>query len=92
MRGLLFVARVAVICNIFFIVCLVLRAANLPLGEGIKAFIIVTGYPLSFFINLSIHIILISLFLSKKPVSLPLPVTIFNVACFIFQIFFFLLF
>ena len=92
MRWLLFVARAALICNLFFMVCIVLRYANLPLSEDLKGFIIIVGYPLSLLLNMVLHIALVVYTFQRKPVSMPTPILVFNLLCFVFQICYFLFF
>lgn len=92
MRWLLFLSRVAFICNLFFIVCLMLSYTHLNLPESIKSFIIITGYPLSFVLNLIVNSGIIYLLLIKKTDILNKKVTLINLFCFLFQIAYFFLF
>ncbi len=92
MRSLLFVSRVALICNLFFILCLILRYTSLPLPQDVKGFIIVVGYPLSIIVNLGLTAFIIFLISMRNPINIPAWLTIFNLCCILFQIAYFLLF
>lgn len=92
MRWLLFLARVALICNLFFIACLVLRYTHLALSEDFKGFIIVIGYPLSIIMNVAVNLCVITFAIMRRPTGLPGWLTILNLLFFFFQIAYFLLF
>ena len=92
MRWLLFLSRVAFICNLFFIVCLLLSYTHLNLPESLKSFIIIAGYPLSFLLNLVVNAGIIYLLLIRKTDTLNKKITLFNLFCFLFQIAYFFLF
>lgn len=92
MRWLLFLSRVALICNLFFIVCLLLSYTHLSLPEAVKSFIIIAGYPMSLALNLVVNVGIIYLLLVKKTEVLNKKITLFNLICFLFQIAYFFLF
>ncbi len=92
MRWLLFLSRAALICNIFFFTCIVLRYVQLPLYEGLKGFIIIVGYPLSIVLNTVVNFRLLSIIIGKKSSGLPQWLATFNLLSFIIQIAYLLLF
>lgn len=92
MRWLLFLSRVALICNLFFIVCLVLSYTHLNLPEALKSFIIIAGYPMSLVLNLVVNVGSIYLLVGRKTEYLNKRITLFNLICFLFQIAYFFLF
>ena len=65
MRGLLFLARVAFICNIFFILCVIFRYWDVIGDEATRGFIIVIGWLLAPLVNLILNITLIIFFYRK---------------------------
>jgi hypothetical protein len=82
--------RLAFICNIFFIVCIILRYSNVPqfIPQPIIEFSIILGWfaPLINCINFVLALIFLSR-IRKKQVPLWLLYT--NIICFIIQIYFF---
>lgn len=92
MRFLLFLARVAVVCNVFFLVCVILRYTSIDLEQAVNGIIIVLGWFLSVILNVVVHVILIGRKIVQKQVQLPAFLLIFNLFWFIFQIFYFLIF
>lgn len=92
MRWLLFLSRVALICNLFFIVCLILSYTHLNLPESLKSFIIITGYPMSFILNLVVNAAIIYLLIVRKTDVLHKKIALFNLFCLLFQIAYFFLF
>jgi hypothetical protein len=90
MRWLLFVARVALICNLFFIVCVVLRYTDLTLSQDFKGFVIIVGYPMSVIMNAVVNIAVFACLIMRRQTGLPPWLTIFNVFCFFFQIVYFI--
>src|SRR3954451_6880572 len=87
MRWLLFLARVAFICNALFLLCLIiLFTQDFIKIEFFKSIIIVLGWFLSFPVNFTVNAVEIVLLLSCKP-SLTLHwLRIFNFVVFILQI------
>lgn len=87
MRWLLFLARVAFICNVFFLFCVIILFSYdfIPV-EFLKNLIIILGWFLAFPINLVVNIAEISLVLSRKPSPTLNWLRIFNFVVFILQI------
>ena len=85
-----FLFRLAFICNIFFIICIIMRYSSAPqyIPQPVIQLSIILGWtaPLVNFINFVAAIILIPR-LRKKP--LPLWLLYTNIICFIIQIYFF---
>jgi hypothetical protein len=91
MRWLLFLSRVALICNLFFIACLLLRFTNVSLSQDLNGFIIIVGYPLSLLINTVVNFTLFALAILKRDIVLPALLILFNLFTFILQLAYFLL-
>ncbi len=91
MRWLLFVARVAFICNLLFIVCLFLRYTTITLPEAVNGFIILAGWILSVFLNIFVNVSLLLLSLRQKSSGMPFWLRAFNLFLFLFQVFYFML-
>jgi hypothetical protein len=88
MRWLLFVARVAFICNLFFIVCLLLRHTHFTVPTAFREFVIITGWVLSVFINAIFAFSIVILKLNKKQTPIPFWLLTVNLILFLFQIFY----
>jgi hypothetical protein len=87
MRWLLFLARVAFICNVLFLLCLIiLFTKDFIHSEFFKSIIIVLGWFLSFPVNFTVNTTEIVLLLSRKPSQTPNWLRIFNFIVFILQI------
>ena len=87
MRWLLFLARVAFICNGLFLLCLlILFIGDFIQIEFLKSIIIVLGFFLSFVANVVVNSVEIILVLSRKPSPTQNWLRIFNFAVFILQI------
>ena len=87
MRWLLFLARVAFICNVFFLLCVViLFTEDFIQVEFFKTFVIVLGWFLAFPVNFTVNATEIILVLSRKPSPTFNWLRIFNFVVFILQI------
>jgi hypothetical protein len=87
MRWLLFLARVAFICNLFFFVCvLILFTKDFIQIEFFETIVILLGWFLSFPINFGVNATEIILVLSRKPSPTFDWLRIFNFVAFILQI------
>lgn len=51
MRSLLFLGRVTFICNLFFIICLLLRHTHFTIPIAFHEFVIIVGWVLSVLLN-----------------------------------------
>lgn len=91
MHRLLFLSRVAFICNLFFVLCLLMRHTSIHIPAGLHEFIIITGWILSFFVNLLFMGTVVVLKMTKKEIPLLSVLSIANISCFIFQIFYYLI-
>jgi len=91
MRTLLFLSRVAVLMNVMFLLFIAGRFNLIP-GENnyLKGLIITTGWGISPLLNVVLHpILFVMLLMRRETVGVPAWMIIFNLFCFIFQIFFF---
>src|SRR6187431_1876299 len=82
--------RLAFICNIFFIVCIIMRYSTLPayIPQPLVEFAIILGWaaPLINFLNFVLALIFLSRFRQRQ---IPFWLLYANIICFLFQIFFF---
>src|SRR5438477_8133986 len=82
--------RIAFICNIFFIVCMIMRYSSAPqyIPQPLIELSIILGWlaPLINFINFVLALVLISRMREKQ---IPLWLLYTNIICFILQIYFF---
>lgn len=92
MHRLLFLARVAFICNLFFILCLFLRHTHLTIPQGFTEFVIITGWILSVILNAIFNTLIIIATVKKIQTPIPSWLIAFNIILFLFQIFYFLIY
>ena len=87
MRWLLFLARVAFICNIFFILCIIIQYTHDFIKvEFIKAIVIILGLFVSFFVNIIVNTAEMVLLVSRKPSLTSNPLRVFNLSLFLLQL------
>jgi len=91
MRWLLFLGRITFICNLFFILCLLLRHTHFTVPQGFIEFIIIAGWVMSVFLNI-IFAFSLAIFIKKKEQLIPFWLLAFNLFWLVFQIFYYLLF
>jgi hypothetical protein len=91
MRTLLFLSRVAVLMNLMFLLFLAGHFGLLPLDNNyLKGLIITTGWGIAFIFNIVLHpVLFVILMVKRDTVTIPAWIIVFNLFCFIFQIFFF---
>ncbi len=88
MKALLFLARLALICNVLFLVCLVLqRTPDFISSQAVKGTLIVLGVFLAPFVNLAANIGYLVRVLSKRSVNLPVWLAVTNLLFLCFQFF-----
>lgn len=89
MKGLLFLSRLALICNVFFLVCLVMQRTPAFIDrQGITSIVVVLGWLLAPFINVAASIWYLKRFLHKRLVNLPVWLGLTNLLFLCFQIFY----
>ena len=86
MAGLLFLSRVSVICNLFFVICLLLRHTHFTIPDAGKEFVIITGWILSVFLNFLFILVTAFYSFKKRPMTVPFALVFINIAFFIFQV------
>ena len=91
MRSLLFISKVAFICNIFFVLCLLMRHTNIHIPASFHEFILITGWILSICINFLLVSSVVIFKIMKKETHLPLWMNVINTFCFLFQIVYYLI-
>lgn len=89
MRKLLFLNRLALICNILFIVCLVFqRTKDIIPSQDLKGLIIILGWFLSFILDLVANIWLGILLVNKRAIGVPKWLLVTNLLFLIIQFFY----
>lgn len=81
MRWLLFLARVAFICNLFFIACVIFRYKDVIGGESLRGFIVIVGWLIAPIITVIVNVLYLALFLLKKQPGVLIPgwLLVFNI-------------
>jgi hypothetical protein len=88
MKVLLFLARMALICNVLFLICLVMqRTEDLITIESIKSPIIILGWLLAPFVNLAANIGYFIRLLMKRESNLPVWLGVTNFLFLFLQLF-----
>ncbi len=83
----LFISRVAFICNLLFLYCLLVRhTKDFLVNQDVNSIIIILGWGVAFFLN--IFLILLGLFLlvNKKKSEIPIWLNVSNALIFLGQI------
>ena len=91
MKGFLFLSKVALVLNILFLICLILRYIPFVSSQSILAVLIIGGWFLSLLVNILVSVWLIVLLLQKRLQLTVYSVHFINVAIFIFQLLYFFL-
>jgi hypothetical protein len=87
MRSLLFLQRVTFICNLLFILCLVIKYAhNFIINKDVEGFIIVLGWIVSFILNVIVNLWETVLLYNRRIAIGPLWLRGINFVVFLFQI------
>jgi len=87
MRWLSFLARVAFICNLFFLLCvIILFTTDFIQIEFLETIVIILGWVFAFPVNFIVNATEIALVLSRKPSPTFNWLRIFNFVVFILQI------
>jgi len=91
MRLLLFLQRVTFICNMLFILCLIIRYThNFISNEDFKSSIIILGWALSFILGFVVHLWELIILYNQSISIVPKWLRITNFLIFIFQLIYFL--
>jgi len=91
MRWLVFLSKVAMLCNLAFIACLIFMFSHYKLSsQSLQSTIIVLGFFLSFVFNIIVTIVEVVLVLFRKPSPQNMWLRAFNFIAFAIQITFFL--
>jgi hypothetical protein len=89
MKGLLFLARLALICNAFFLVCLIMqRTPHYIEREGTASIVIILGWLLAPFVNLAANIWYLTRLMRKRLINLPFWLAITNFLFLLLQVFY----
>ncbi len=88
MKGLLFLYKLAFLCNLLFLVCLLMQRGHLSMGnQDIKSLLIIMGWLLAPILNLSANIWFSILLTQKKGRGLSAWLSITNFLILLVQIF-----
>ncbi len=88
MPKLIFLSRLALICNICYILSFLFSSGLLSEQNQVSSTIIVLGVVVSFVLNAIVHIILLMNWIRRRKLNdHPLWLIIFNFLAFVFQIF-----
>lgn len=88
MRAVSFFSRFAFICNIFFVVCLLVQRTHDFIGQkDISGVVITLGWFISPLLNLLVCILYTSLFLSRKPLNVATWLVVANFVFLFLQLF-----
>ena len=91
MKGFLFLSKVALILNVLFLICLILRYIPFVSSQSILVVLIIGGWFLSLLVNILVSVWLSVLLLQKRMQLTVKSIHFMNVAIFIFQILYFFL-
>jgi hypothetical protein len=86
MQGLLFLSRVTFICNLLFIICLLIRHTHFTLPDAFAGFVVLAGWMLSVLLNLIITIAAVVVGVVKKNLLVPFWLVAMNTFFFFFQL------
>ena len=86
MGKLLFLGRAAFICNLFFVICLLLRHTHFKIPIALNEFVIIVGWVLSVVLNAIFVVSAVAMFAIKKRLLLPTWLITINTVFFLFQI------
>ncbi|MES2005966.1 MAG: hypothetical protein V4450_15715 [Bacteroidota bacterium] len=88
MKGLLFLARLALICNVLFLLCLLIQRTHDFIGiKDVNGVIIVLGWLLAPFVNLAANIGYLMRVMNKRAVNIPVWLAITNLLFLLLQFF-----
>jgi hypothetical protein len=90
MRWLLFLSKVTFICNLCFILCLVIRHTQLAFSADFTSFVIIQGWLLSVVFNVLFGVAIITARTRQIPLDIPVWLVSFNFAAMFFQIVYYL--
>jgi hypothetical protein len=92
MRRLIFLSKIALICNLFFAVCFVLRYHDFVHNNDVNALLLILGWLMPPILNTVFCLGIFSLVIKRKPSPVASWVTIVNMLFLLFQILFFFVF
>ena len=88
MRTLRFLSRLALICNLVFVCCLVLRHSSWKLDDDLTSTVIIMGWVMAIVINCSVNLVIATNLLFRKPMEIPRWLMIVNLIFLLFQLFY----
>lgn len=92
MRALLFLGRATFICNLFFIICLLLRHTHLSIPMALNEFVIIVGWVLSALLNFIFVLGTVVMVVRKRAGIVTNWLVLVNTFFFLFQIMYRLIF
>lgn len=86
MRWLLFISRVALLCNFCFIICITVRYTHDFINnQDLNNYIIILGWYVSFVLNFLVNIVSLVLLIQKRDTKVPSWLSTVNLLFFIGQ-------
>lgn len=92
MYRLLFLSRATFICNLFFILCLLLRHTHFTIPPAFNEFVIIAGWILSVLLNFTFAVSAIVVLAQKRRLLVPVWLVSVNTFFLLFQIMYRLIF
>ncbi len=87
MRWLLFLARIAFICNIFFVLSIALRFLNFTPGQSFTGLVVILGMLMAPLVNLIFNVsFVIAYYRKKEPLGIPGFIIAFNLVSQLLQL------
>ena len=71
MRTLRFLSQLALICNLLFVCCLVMRHSSWNLEEDLASTIIIMGWLMAIVINFSVNLVVAANLVFRRPMDVP---------------------
>jgi cytochrome bd-type quinol oxidase subunit 2 len=82
MRLFSFLSKVAVVCNLCFLLCVAVRFysryKDMQINEALKSVVVITGWLIAPILCIVVNLVRLGYFLRKKPVTTPHWINLFN--------------
>ena len=91
MRSLNFLSKLAFLCNLAFIWCLVLRHTPFSSQEDLDSMLVIMGWVMAVVVNFSVCLVIIVNLVAHRPMRVPLWLMITNLAFAVIQLIYILI-
>ena len=90
MRWIYFIARVAFLCNLAFLFCVLLQYTNLELNQDLVSLLIILGWVMAIAVNTLSNILVLVALLRKRLLAMNIPswLTLANFLFLIFEVYY----